>query len=1342
MIIEFEESNVNDIFAFDVLEDIIDEDADIIFNESQCKTLLGNLLKNDVKKVDTFFSLLAIGEKTHAIRLKSIRDIIACNKLFYSLEESQDPSFEWENDHFYKTENFNKYMEDFKERNRGREDEFKRTQTLLFSKSKPFVTHTFKDEEPVFKHRSHINIDNDKEVLIFHDTHLENVRLIGEVTKSTGVIYAGDDVDIVGYFNHVNQDETIYEDFDVGEYIQNIESIKENDDVTLYFNNFNSHQDIAEGKVSYVSQSLINIIITGSTNIMVYKKDQYSNFFYIYPKDYNKFKYSKLELSKTNIKFNNHEHIQSFINPSSLSELIYVYKDHNKLFNLDDIQKHILNSYSLNQFDIDIQNNTTLTRLFTHSLPTRKKPIFQIKGTLNKKETFIPLLDMVGQKYHSLKTIDQNLTRFSFLKKMNDFGMTYFLNKMKSFINSIHSQINVKNLETSFIKLDDKSTVQQGTNAKPFSNAKLAKSYTRKEDLDYDNEPEVKVFFDDKYDTTMYHIKNEIPNYSNLKKKEKKASLIQLLQKHVPNHIDLDFEIESIMHGKRRVQKGDMAMFDENIYIREDVQDHLMWISKGKTFVDNLDHQTSELTFDMFKSLIEEERHAREYNKNIIRRILIDQILDFHKTYDSTKDKIDAFILKLESEFLFDTKLLRSRTFDDYTVKDVESDGKYSGIYSIDEDRMFNNIDFKDLGNYWELENDNDTEDDSDSDSDSDEETKKPIDIKSLDNYYILGTIIQFTGLTFSSDIKKYIITYTNSKNIADKMIKIDKATYIATEHAKLVKLATSKILQIKDAAYHKKVQDAISKEIQKKETEYVTKIKTYNTNCIISTISMIIILIKIYWPKLSIHKIMPKCVTLLGYTNEALIKYFACLLRQIGTLNDLKFDNFSKMNNTSIEDLLKKNIDIIIEDVYELRLKFNENAKTHKKIINDGLEYMDFYMFKPNLDPSSNKHIMKEMYTQLKDNNHHLKMNMYGIPNTINMCCLKTISSDMNYYDFFKLSNKGSSKTKKHTTTNPHYLENVIARKQPINPDLINFSNDTIIPMEHTFDDIQTDQTNVVNAFDIYTKQITDEILDNLADSQNMYKESWWDEIFYQSLELTLDSFETIMDPNNFKFCKTTIIQGTNINNKNILRETLLHFIKIIIPSTLTKIKNNVKQEDLIPFLNNGLYSKNKDKYEEMLRCVKPYIANIDHLIFNMCDENITIIKNISILAYIFLQIMNQIVLTLSLKHGTPLIDFLMNLLRWNVENNDHDNDHLKKTIELMREEAKQRKLKKTPQNKYDKRIQRELKLLGMDPDIFGEDIDIDLDPSSGNKNKRGIIRYDEELNGENGENGENDDD
>ena len=46
------------------------------------------------------------------------------------------------------------------------------------------------------------------------------------------------------------------------------------------------------------------------------------------------------------------------------------------------------------------------------------------------------------------------------------------------------------------------------------------------------------------------------------------------------------------------------------------------------------------------------------------------------------------------------------------------------------------------------------------------------------------------------------------------------------------------------------------------------------------------------------------------------------------------------------------------------------------------------------------------------------------------------------------------------------------------------------------------------------------------------------------------------------------------------------------------------------------------------------------------------------------------------------------------------------------------------------------------MDPDIFGEDIDIDLDPSSGNKNKRGIIRYDEELNGENGENGENDDD
>ena len=102
-------------------------------------------------------------------------------------------------------------------------------------------------------------------------------------------------------------------------------------------------------------------------------------------------------------------------------------------------------------------------------------------------------------------------------------------------------------------------------------------------------------------------------------------------------------------------------------------------------------------------------------------------------------------------------------------------------------------------------------------------------------------------------------------------------------------------------------------------------------------------------------------------------------------------------------------------------------------------------------------------------------------------------------------------------------------------------------------------------------------------------------------------------------------------------------------------------KQDFYVQIKDARLYDSQKAKLDNLFKKIMIYTTASNELIMNVCDENVYLIKNISLLAYIILKIFNLIAFN-DIKHSIVVLEYFVKILIKKIENNDNNVDNLKK--------------------------------------------------------------------------------
>jgi hypothetical protein len=1370
VIVSFENSNVEDTFEIKVIHEVLKDDAQLTLNMQQINNEVVNLLyekhnANLKNKVNDYIDLLLSDNNDLHAKFNNfhLKPIILCNKLRYVNNIDNDIDNEFENNNYYKTQTLYNYLDQFSKLNRDRSNvPYKVVASKLYALSKPFVDH---DDTSIHKFHSRTEHDIEcmRHCLLFKDNTCDNkyerFRLIGHKKipfspEQTLDLYDGDTVDIIGYYNIV--DESNYKKYDVvnfNDYIDHLNNLSDEDDVIVYFNDFlevNGLKEKINGKVINVVDNVIHIDLDNGKNIK-YFINKYNSFF-VYKNDSDAV-FSKRSLVNKNIAFpliNGHGHghdlLYSFINPVTVSEILFMFNNkYSSINNLQDISDNILKEFGINTDSLshntmqvikNILNNVNLPSkpLKDSQIPKKKKYVFQNKCELLDFEKNKDALSYYN-KYHSFDTFaDKDIQRIAFIRKQPDFGMCYILELYNSILSKKYGNENTtfsKQRETVLANLEKLSAKKELFKISCEKKPTIAKTYDTFENLRLDDDND-ELYFDEKHDKTMYHLKQKIiQNNPQLSPSKLRYQLIKELSEVHPNMSkdDIEFEAMSIIHGQRRIRQGDHALLeDENtstIFTRQNVQGKSIWIKVGKvpfklctdTFED---FETliadSTCTLDSFDSICKSAEIVRDtykYNRAISQLELIDDIIaNYSKFKDFNIEKFKFEKFKFEKfkfekfKSLLTNPPVRSIAFNTFTYKDPTNYKDYSGDLEYEDIDAIFNLDFAEKDHFEKLANDT---------------PAKAIDmISGLPNYDVIQALIDFTQLDLDAAIIEYILNYNNIKNKSPH----DDITSKIDEEKKRLYKAVNKTLYDTNPKYKTMFDSKVDEKIQ----QFVADItRNYYKSSIVTIVSMVILIVMVLYPNKLLGKIIPNCIQYLSYSYEAeeknssksLVKYFACLLRNIGSPGDLKFSIFSEgVTFDSVEKLLKDEINAILKDKYDLKTKLDENAEALKASDNahhgyDVQDYQKFFMFKPSLtdnyDIPNGKY--KKVIEQLKTmsakvkTEKNLTKNIYGFPTTLNSCCLEKLNPKINYYDFFNgLTLHKSSDVK-----------NVGYAFYPSTKDI-----------EKQIDIFQTLQINVA------TKEIEDEVKpqeskkieeygDSLINSiaKTLDDDEWWSNTFYPELNKkskyltdTLPKYITSYSTEFMEYVSKSIIDISNVNNPYDTRTTLYNFLKSYIPTVINRLLNGykppkvdeekAKTDKFLILLET--FSKNKkiNSYKNKLRdIITKYSRNIDVLLLKCSKNDDLIIKNVSILAYVLLTLFNEII-TIStdseiIRIGCSIIELLVSHLVKKLINNDSNLELLRKSLDELREKRKQQLMDSYSIDDEERELQMLLKKIGV---------------------------------------------
>lgn len=127
---------------------------------------------------------------------------------------------------------------------------------------------------------------------------------------------------------------------------------------------------------------------------------------------------------------------------------------------------------------------------------------------------------------------------------------------------------------------------------------------------------------------------------------------------------------------------------------------------------------------------------------------------------------------------------------------------------------------------------------------------------------------------------------------------------------------------------------------------------KELNNEYIVNICAYLVIILVLSYPKFKIKRIHPQCLDSFSYNLQGLPDYFACLLKQIGSPNDKKFDTFTNQPLISISKQINDRIIAIRAKIIEFDIFLTNKINQPTTKLVDLTQYQTLNTtFKPILD-------------------------------------------------------------------------------------------------------------------------------------------------------------------------------------------------------------------------------------------------------------------------------------------------------------------------------------------------------------------------------------------------------
>jgi len=1403
VIITFDDGVIEEIIPeVSIIEQRFKEDSILRLNKDQINAALVNLISSKYKnstrlkqKVRNYLNLF-FHLDTSSIKFKQLRPIISVDKhTYFDSDETYSQNKEYEQTHFEKSEKLGAFLNKFYSVSVQSKETYIKSASKLYALYAPFSN---REDIPSMSYQPEEDVDAFTQC-IFEDefdcgaSPQQTFRLITKVVNGgKNVVYNGDQVNIIGFYNAVSPTAPTIT-FDIEQYTLQLQKMTQNERVVVAFNHptFDKNRKklikTMKGSVVQYDNRIIKIKLKDAIyigdkliDIVSYSLATLRQPFYVYIEALYKDDthiFHKPMLASHNVIFRFpktiHPEAIDFVTPSSVAELIWLYEqDFAHIYNIHDLAKRILIPNGINLDDLTVDVYHLLAYIFECDKPeqdltsevtksVKKLPYRNTTPALDFKKHAQYLVNY-SKDYTSYDSfIDDALNRFRYLKSQQDAGTYYFLNliksdltsKVKRHIDSL-SELN-KDMKIIYKSLDGLEMPSTATNASRMEcDAQYAKEYKKLDKLVEDNGKP--IYFDKSHDTTLYTVKQTYTQNSS-----------QGLRLHILNELltipkykemsktDLEFEVATILDGKRRVRIGDICVlhgpYGDTVYTRQMVKNTEMWVKKFKTpFKVCTDNPLVK-----FNDLVKLETCIKQTFDDICHTNGHARVLYKYRTLSAIKNELSSILSLLEG-YEEITKIVDSDIEYQKSVAQIlpHQHGvkrkfeyvehiDYNDFYGEDRDesQIAYEIDFNDQSNFTLIN----------------AQSKQPV-TEELPNSDILRMLLNFIQIPLDTKEGVYILDNVNTR-YPKTQLTVQVQQYENTLLSKVNKELKS------SEKYMKMFDTAVKQKVLKFEEDLLKK---YYFNVFRYIVAYMIIIMFIRYPAYTMKNVLQSCVRLLSYMGypmddkdgeRSLTAYFACLLVNISVPEDIRFQAFFEKEVDEIQKTLRNTIDEILDSNYELRTQLNLSKAIFPTMTKAGVSaahksepYTTLVAFKPqfkfgNLDKMSkhNKTVIRYMRSIQNSiaASKIAKFSSLNIPSMVNTCCVETLTKDLNFFNFLDQTSSEfkTAQTSLAQLQTPKFIDENLHPPLKTKQTVDIFSK---LVIKHNVGHIQPlsmdhgpheDQDNFSNFINKNPHVIGDgDILKQLE--KHYASDSWWFDVLYPKLgddfNSLIDTMMRLVDSNTvdkdgIELVKEAIINVSGGYNVSSVRQVLYSFLSSRIKQLIGKIVNKQKLDETQlseeSIRSNPLYGliatlSNTNKYDKLLANVRNIVTNIKGLesLFIKSDKEDVVVKNISILAYVTIAIFRSILFSTTsgntfsdivysstveqkdqLHVCCDIINFSFKALATQLQNTLVDVTFLNSEVERLREQRKQELMAAYKVDEEERQLQMVLKKIGV---------------------------------------------
>jgi len=895
--IEIEAEDIQSVInSVKIIEDRFSENAEIRLNNDQILVELTNLfykedsknVKELGKKTQRFLDMLLGTKETSRPPLVPIINAI---KVLMLADDDEEIDVEYERDNDVSMIRQEDYMKRFVS--------LKDSKNMTLDTVTPqLYLWTRQWKEPTVQKGVQMTFTTPVDAVTMKN---ERIRLAGE-----SQYFSGDRCDVVGVIvESPTSKKSSVHTFSIPEYFQTLKSFQKDDTITMCVNDFfeelGGFGDRCNHRAVITEVSTHGVVVNNVINVPY---DQYCPIMLFKENDKNYFSKRDFYLHDTiEILFDNQKSFEAnakFAYPVCASEALFMNFDKVKTSsNLYEIEKYCLRPWGYTLDDLDYVSLSKIKQALRHIQPNTK-PQHHVSRQ-NKKYVSLPnILDVV-----------QNWKEFCKAKRSK-------LQKLVNKIDKYESELKVK--------IRELESQQSKDNCENSSLGRVAKRVKRYQDLSTSD-----LVFDVDQDFTKYNLKKlivkETPNIEEGTLKQRVRDEVIKLKLD-----DVDFEVESIMNGYRKIRPGDLAVLSVNnvdlVFKLSMIQNKPMWVRVFKAPYKSCDDaivrrsnsnsKASKATclYDSYDKMCKSIDNARINHRLHTLRHQQEQLSNI-KTFLESEDISESIISFFQSlsEVERPKPILGS-----FEVPD--SVDKYFGDeYYIDDIAEFTDehaILFQDT------------------------QTKHEHINSKIENVY--DGLCEILGVDLGNSMRENIIT---SVIVDNPDVPIDKDTFFASKF-RSVKAELYKT----NMAYKKSVDDMIAKKYKDEASKAST---TYFMNVYIHVASMICLFVMTKYPSVTFNSVISSCISELSY-SQSIYGYVACVLKSISSPDD---ERLSKIHGTSVE-VLKKAMEDKAQAILEVRKDIAEALESNKdnlsltlnKLVVRKSEHEEvFHGFKPTKD-------------------------------------------------------------------------------------------------------------------------------------------------------------------------------------------------------------------------------------------------------------------------------------------------------------------------------------------------------------------------------------------------------